>query len=50
MHVLDRFRVISKNTKVVYGVAVDGIAVDFFVIIEDAVSPKRPSAHDMSVC
>lgn len=30
-------------------IAVDGVAVDFFVVVEQAVAPKRPSTDDVTV-
>lgn len=31
------------------GVAVDGVAVDLFVVVEDEVAPERTSANNMAV-
>lgn len=49
MHVLDCLGVVSQNAEIVNGVAVYRVTVDFFVIIEDAVSPEGASANDMAV-
>jgi hypothetical protein len=31
-------------------VAIDGVGIDFLVVIEDAVAPKGSRADDMSIC
>ncbi len=49
VHVFDCFRVITQNAKVVDGVTIDRVAVDFFVVIEYAVAPERARADDVAV-
>lgn len=49
MHILDGFGVVSQNAEIVNRVAIHGIAVDFFVVIEDAVAPEGAGADDMTV-
>jgi hypothetical protein len=50
MHVLDRFGVVSKNTEVVYGITIDRVAVNFFMVIEDTVTPEGSCPNDVSIC
>lgn len=49
MHVLDRFRVVSEDTEIVNGVAVYGVTVHFFMVVEHAVSPEGTGADNMAV-
>lgn len=49
MHILDRLGIVSQNTKIVNGVAVDGVTVDFFVVVEDTVAPEGTSADNVTV-
>lgn len=49
MHVFDGLWVVSQNTKVVNGVSVYGVAVDFFVVVKHAVTPERSCADNMAV-
>ena len=48
-HVLDGLGVIFKNAEVVYGIAVDRVAIDFLVVVEDDISRKWAGADNMSV-
>ena len=41
LHIFDGFGVVPKDTEVVYRVAIDRIAVNFFVVIENTVTPER---------
>jgi hypothetical protein len=49
MHVLDRLGVVSQNSKIVNGVTVNGVAVDFLMVVKDTVAPKGTSANDVTV-
>jgi hypothetical protein len=49
-HVFDSFGVEPKDTEVVDRVAVDGVGINFFVVVEYAVSPERSSSNHMSIC
>lgn len=49
MHVLDRLGVVSQNSKIVNRVAVNGVAVDFLMVVEDTVAPEGTSANDVTV-
>ena len=49
VHVLDRFGIVTKNSEIVYGIAVDGVAVDFLMVVEDTVAPKGTSTDNMTV-
>lgn len=49
MHILDRLGVVSENSKIVNGVAVNGVAVDFLMVVEDTVAPEGASANDVTV-
>lgn len=50
VHVLDGLGVVAQDAEIVDGVAVYGIAVDFLVVVEDAVTPEGASADDMAIC
>jgi hypothetical protein len=49
MHILDRLRVVSEDAKIVNGIAVHGVAVDFFVVVKDAMSPERAGADNVAI-
>ena len=49
MHVLDRLGVVSQNTKIVNGIAVYGVTVYLFMVVENAMSPKRAGTDNMAV-
>jgi hypothetical protein len=49
VHVLDRLGVVTKDSEIVNGVAVDGIAVNFLVVVEDTVAPEGTSADNVAV-
>ena len=49
MHVLDRLGVVSKNSKIVNGVAVDRVAINFLMVIKYAVTPEGPSTDNVTV-
>lgn len=49
MHILDRLGVVSENSKIVNGVAVNGVAVDFLMVVEDTVAPEGASANNVTV-
>lgn len=49
VHVLDGFWVVAEDAKIVDGIAIDGVAVDFLMVVEDAVAPKRTRANHMPV-
>lgn len=49
MHILDRLGVVSEDAKVMDGVAVHGVAVDFFVVVKYAVSPERAGADNVAI-
>lgn len=49
MHVLDGLGVVTKNSEIVNGVAVDGIAVDFLVVVKDTMAPEGTSADNVTV-
>ena len=49
-HVLDGLRIELENAEVVDGIAVDRVRVDFFVVVEDAVTPEWARADDVTVC
>ena len=48
-HIFDSFRIESQDTKVVYRIAVDRIGINFFMVVEYAVSPERSGSYDMSI-
>jgi hypothetical protein len=48
-HIFDGFGIESKDTEIVDWVTVDRVSIDFFVIIEDAISPKGSSSDHMPI-
>lgn len=49
MHILDRLGVVSENSKIVNGVAVNWVTVDFLMVVEDTVAPEGTSTNDVTV-
>lgn len=48
-HVFNGLWVEAKNAKVVNGVSVHWVCVNFFVVIEDDIAPKWARSNDMAI-
>lgn len=49
-HVFDRFGVEAQNAEVMDGVPVDGVRIDFLMVVEYNITPERSRADNMSIC
>jgi hypothetical protein len=49
MHVLYSLGIVLKKAEIVDRVPVDGVAVDLFMVIEDAVAPERAGTDDVAI-
>lgn len=50
MHVFDSLGIVFEKTEIVHRISVNGVAVNLFMVIEDAVAPKGTRADNVAIC